>query len=105
MAPLDLAAGWRTGARAQTYVGAGFTRITYEETSDFAASGEDVKESATGLLLLGGVDVALSRWVHIGGEIRYRRVDGVLGSSGVSEIFGERELGGLATSLRVSIGR
>lgn len=103
--PLDIAAGWRTGARAQTYVGAGLTRITYKETSDFSTEDEDVKESASGLLVLGGVDVALSNWLHAGGELRYRHVEGILGDGGVSQTFDEHEIGGLTFAVRISVGR
>jgi len=105
LTPLDVAGGWRTGARVQTYAGAGITRIAYKETSDFSVAADDVDSSASGLLVLGGVDVALSQWLHVGGEIRYRRVEGVLGEGGVSEIFGERELGGFTAAVRFAVGR
>ena len=105
MTPFDIAAGWRGTGRISPYGGAGLTRISYKETSDFAADGEDVDGSGTGLLVLGGVDVAVSTWVHVGGEVRYRSVDGPLGESGVSAVFGEQSIGGFSTSVRVSFGR
>jgi opacity protein-like surface antigen len=106
MRPLDVGAGWRwTAGRLSPYAGGGFTWMSYTETSDFADTGEDLDESQTGWLLLGGVDVQLSRWVHIGGDVRYRSVNGVLGAGGVSEIYGEGNLGGFGALARVSIGR
>jgi hypothetical protein len=106
MVPFDLAGGWRlSGRRLSPYAGAGLSWISYKETSDFAAAGEDVDDSGTGLLLLGGVDVALSDWLHLGGEVRYRDADAALGDTGVSQIFGETSIGGVAASVRISVGR
>jgi hypothetical protein len=66
---------------------------------------EDSAETATGPLLLAGVDFTLSRWVRIGAELRYRRIGGVLGSGGASAKFDEDSAGGISTAFRVSIGR
>lgn len=103
--PIDIAAGWRvTAGRVSPYAGGGATFLSYEETSDFAQPGENVSERKTGLVLLGGVDVALLRWLHAGAELRYRSVTGLLGTGGVSEAFGEDDLGGTAVAVRVSVG-
>lgn len=103
--PIDIATGWRfASGRASPYVGGGATFLTYEETSDFAQPGEDVSEQKTGLVLLAGLDVAIQRWLHAGAELRYRSVTGLLGSSGVSEAFGEDDLGGTAIAVRISVG-
>ncbi len=106
MRPIDIAAGWRFGfGRVAPYVGAGVTFLSYEETSDFSEAGEDVDESGTGALVLGGVDVLVWRWIHAGGEVRYRRVNGILGEGGVSSQFGEDDAGGISAAVRISIGR
>jgi opacity protein-like surface antigen len=105
MRPFDVGAGWRWSGRFSPYVGGGMSWISYEETSEFAGAGEDLDESATGLLLLGGIDMQLSRWLHIGGDVRYRRVDGVLGAGGASEVYGEDDIGGFGAHVRFSIGR
>jgi opacity protein-like surface antigen len=104
MIPFDVAAGWRMPGRVSAYGAAGVSRISYGERSDFAVTGDDVDESGTGLLLLGGVDVAVWRFVSIGGEVRYRHVEGPLGETGVSAVFDENSIGGVAASLRVSVG-
>jgi len=104
MIPFDVAAGWRTPGRVSAYGAVGVSRISYTERSDFAADDEDVDDSGTGLLLLGGADVTIWKFVSIGGEVRYRHVDGPLGETGVSAVFGERSIGGVAASLRVSVG-
>lgn len=104
--PIDVAAGWRfTFGRVSPYAGAGITYLSYEETSEFSDAGEDVSESGAGALVLGGVDVLVWRWIHAGGEVRYRRVTGILGESGVSSHFGEDDAGGISAAVRISIGR
>ena len=105
MRPLDIAAGWRLDGRISPYVGAGLSRISYEETSQFATADENVDESGTGLLVQGGVDVSVTRWLHLGGEARYRNVKAALGAAGVSAIFGEDSIGGFSASFRLSLGR
>ena len=104
MIPFDVAAGWRMPGRVSAYGAVGVSRISYNERSDFADAGDDVDESRTGLLLLGGADVTVWRFVSLGGEIRSRHVEGPLGETGVSAIFGERSIGGVAVSIRVSAG-
>ena len=102
---VDVAGGWRhVRGRLSSYLGGGFSRLRYRETSKSAQPGDAVADSGTGPLFLAGVDVALSRWVRVGGELRYRRIGGVLGSGGASATFGEDSAGGVSTAFRVSIG-
>jgi opacity protein-like surface antigen len=106
MRPVDLAGGWRlVFGRLSPYVGVGVTFFRYEETSEGADADENVDESKTGPLFLGGVDFAIVSWLHAGGEIRYRQVTGILGERGASAEFGEDNAGGLTAALRISIGR
>jgi hypothetical protein len=106
MRPVDVAGGWRfLFGRLSPYAGAGVSFIDYEEKGDFAGPSDDVSESKSGALFLAGLDVAVIRWIHAGAEFRYRAVKGVLGDGGVSEIFGEDQIGGYAFAVRISIGR
>jgi opacity protein-like surface antigen len=106
MRPVDLAAGWRFGfGRVSPYVGAGVTFFKYEETAEGNDPDENVDESKSGPLFLGGVDVTIFSWLHAGGEIRYRQVTGILDLGGVSAEFGEDNAGGLTAAVRISIGR
>ena len=110
MRPIDVAAGWRLTPgrslkRLEPFVGAGTTIMSYEETSSFAASLEDVSTRKAGFLVLGGADVTVLRWLRVGGEVRYRMVSGVLGSAGISQVYGEKSLGGVSAGLRVSVGK
>lgn len=102
--PLDVALGWRTVRRRfSPYAGVGLTTIAFTETADFAQAGDDLSETATGLLLLAGIDVPVWKRVSLGGEVRHRSVTGVLGDGGVSEAFDEDQLGGTSIGIRLSI--
>ena len=104
--PLDITGGWRFArGRFAPFAGGGVTFVFYDESSDFAEAGEDVSERATGYVIQAGADVALTDWVQVGGELRYRGVNGVLGVGGVSEEFGEDQLGGYTVAVRIVVGR
>jgi hypothetical protein len=104
--PIDVGGGWRfLAGRISPYVGAGVTFVSYKETADFAQTGDDVSERQAGLLILGGLDVALIRWLYAGAEVRYRGVNGILGTGGVSGVYNEDSLGGVAVAVRMSVGR
>jgi hypothetical protein len=104
--PLDVAMGWRmTLNRFSPYAGVGLSRVSYQETSDFSSADDKVSAARNGAVALGGVDVPVWRWLHVGGEVRYRWVKGILGEGGVSDEFDEDRLGGLSAALRVSVGR
>lgn len=106
MRPLDFAGGWRLGVGpVSPYAGVGVTYLSYEESSSFADSDEDVTERRAGLLVLVGADVRVWRWIHAGGDFRWRRVRGILGEGGASGAFGEDDAGGFAAAVRMSIGR
>jgi len=64
-----------------------------------------VSASRNGVVAIGGVDVPVWRWLHVGGEVRYRWVKGILGEGGVSDEFDEDRLGGISVALRVSVVR
>lgn len=105
---LDVSGGWRLSLwrnRLVPYAGAGISRLRYEETSEFAQSGEDVSESRVGPLLMAGAQVRVWRWVSAGGEIRWRRVRGILGDAGVSAELDEDDAGGLSAGFRIFVGR
>lgn len=109
LTPIDVVAGWRAGVGGRhpyaTYLGAGITSVSYKETADFAVSGDDVDERKTGFVGLFGVEVSVSKWIHVRAEGRYRRVTGILGNAGVSAAFDEKELGGFGGGVKVAFGR
>lgn len=108
VAPLDVMAGWRFGSgrgRFTPYAAAGLTSIGYSESSDFATDEENLDERATGFVIATGVEARLRRLVHLRGELRFRQAGGVLGDQGVSQEYGEKNLGGIGAAIKVVIGR
>jgi hypothetical protein len=104
--PLDVAVGWRTTMRRYSpYAGVGLSRVSYQETSDFSLADDKVSAARNGAVAMGGVDVPLWRWLHVGGELRYRWVKGILGEGGVSDEFDEDRLGGISAAVRISVVR
>ena len=106
MTPIDAVVGWRSAqGRVKPFVGGGATFFGYRETSDFAENGDDVDESKVGFVIMGGAEVALARWIHLRGDLRYRQVNDVLGVAGVSAAFDEDRLGGFGAAVKLVIGR
>ena len=104
--PIDLAGGWRFHlGRVSPYAGAGVAFLSYAEESDFSTSSEDVDERKSGMLLMSGADVRILKFVSVGGEVRYRHIDGILGAGGVSQAFGDDQIGGVALAARIVVGR
>lgn len=107
MRPVDVIIGWRTtpANRISSYGGGGVSFLNYEETSDFADPEENVSESHTGFVVMGGVEYTAARFVHVRGEVRYRSFSGAIGDAGVSQLYDETNLGGFGVALKIAIGR
>lgn len=107
MTPFDIVGGWRSApvSGVAAYGAAGFSSLKYEETSEFAAAGEDVDERFRGFVLFGGVEYSAMRWVHLRFEVRYRSFKDAVGAAGVSQVFEEDDLGSVGIALKVAVGR
>ena len=108
MTPLEVAAGWRFRprfGRVIPHLGAGYTRMKYEESSDFAESGEDVGDWFNGYHVTGGAEVRVARWVGLVGEVVWTSLPDALGEGGASKAFAETNLGGTSVRLALVIGR
>lgn len=108
MVPLDVTVGWRFRNlfRGITpHLGAGYTSIKYEETSDFAEASENVSERYSGFHVVGGAEVRVHRWVGIAGDVVWTSVADGLGDGGASKAFNEDNLGGTSLRLKIVIGR
>ena len=105
--PLDITGGYRfrLTEKVRPYGAAGYTRYAYQETSDFAADGENVDATRSGFVVNGGVEFRLHRWIGLSGDAQYARVRGILGEGGVSKQAGEHDLGGVAGRFKVIVGR
>ena len=100
-------AAYRPGgpARFVPYLGGGIGLYRYKETSDFAVEGDDVDEQHIGVILEGGLEVRVTRWIGIAGDVRYTHVPGILGNGGISRDAGEDDLGGIGARIRLVVGK
>jgi opacity protein-like surface antigen len=87
------------------YAGAGLSRYRYVESSDFVDATDNIDTAHLGYLVVGGVEFRLHRWLGVGVDAQYTRVTGILGSAGISQQFGEDNLGGTALRVKVMVGR
>lgn len=87
------------------YVAGGMGVVGYKESSSFAADGEDVDDSFTSFNVLAGIAIPFSKWLGAAVEFNYRWVKDALGSGGLSEHFGETDLGGPSFRVKVTVGR
>ncbi|MCU0255303.1 MAG: hypothetical protein MUF60_01035 [Vicinamibacterales bacterium] len=87
------------------YVGGGIGIVRYRETSDFATGDENVDDGFTSYHVIGGVEVPVWRWLGAAAEVNYRWVGDAFGKAGLSQEFGEDDLGGLSLRFKVTVGR
>jgi hypothetical protein len=111
--PIDVSIGWRFAGkptltpagkprlRPVPFAGGGFGFQQYEETSEFASGDDDVSESHGSYHVLGGVELPFSRHLGASADVLYRWVPDGLGSGGVSEYYGDTDLGGAQVRLRI----
>jgi hypothetical protein len=109
MTPLEITAGWRFqpwfGRRLRPHVGAGYTRLRYEESGDFAEDGDDVKAWFNGFHVVGGGEFRLHRFVGLTAEVAWTSIANAIGEGGASKAFDEDNLGGTSARLRLVLGR
>jgi opacity protein-like surface antigen len=105
--PFEISAGgrYRISPRVVPYAGGGLTRYHYSETSDFSADGDDVTTDHFGVVVFGGAEIRVHRWIAVGLEAEFSRVSGILGEGGISKAFGENDLGGTGFRVKLLVGR
>lgn len=91
--------------RVRPYVAGGFGSYGYQETSTFAETGEDVDTRHSGVVLNGGAELRLHRWIGLAADVQYSHVPGILGQGGLSQQSGETDLGGMAARFKIVVGR
>ena len=91
--------------RFALYGGAAMLQVAYKETSSFAEPGETGRASLSGFSVFGGAEVTIWKWVFAGAEGQYRSIDQALGEGGVSEVFGETNLGGAVFRVMFGVRR
>jgi opacity protein-like surface antigen len=103
--PLSVNLAYRFRGRFRPYVGGGVSAVLYRETSDYSSTGEDVSSTGTGVQAVGGLEIPLARRLSLAVEGQYQSVRGVLGDNGVSQAFGEKDLGGASARVRLIFGK
>lgn len=106
--PFDVAGGYRLRLTRwlRPYGAAGVSRYAYREVSDPVAvdADENIDTSKTGFIAVGGAEIRVHRWVGVAADVAYTRVKGILGAGGISQQFGEDNLGGTAIRVKVLVG-
>jgi opacity protein-like surface antigen len=105
--PFELTGGYRVTLwpRVIPYGGFGIASARYEETSDFAATGDDVSVSGSGVVFVGGAEIRLARLIGVSADIHHSSLGDFIGNAGISQEYGEDNLGGTAVRFRIIIGR
>lgn len=90
--PLSLTAAWLLPSRSrwEAYIGGGVTYLNWRDVGARTTSGGDVGGQA-----VFGFRRGTGSW-KLGGELRYSTVPDAVGDSGISRLFEEDDLGGLA---------
>jgi len=97
----DLILGWRfrLGSKKRPsplvpYAGIGLENASYKEESTVAGLLEKTDESKTGVQFVAGLEYRLPASFSLAAEFGYSKVTGILGVGGVSQIYGEDDIGG-----------
>ena len=106
LTPIGVTAGYRQAGRKgfTPYAGGGVLIAFYSEDSELATD-ENVSKTSVGAQGIAGVEFRLSRLFSAAAEGGYRYIPGILGDSGVSKEYGEKNLGGLTVGVKILIGR
>jgi hypothetical protein len=104
--PIEIGGGWRSrpgaSGRLVGYLGGSVLLMRYRETSQFGGDEDNTDATYRGYAGFAGLEVVLGAWVIAGAEAQYRLVPDAIGTGGVSEAFGESDLGGV--TVRVLLG-
>jgi opacity protein-like surface antigen len=105
--PVEVTGGYRfpMWQHARPYVAAGIGSFGYKETASFADAGDDVDVRKTGFVANGGFEFRVHRWVGVSVDAQYSHVTGILGTAGISQQAGEKDLGGVAARFKLIVGR
>jgi opacity protein-like surface antigen len=106
MTPITINLVYRFKAKRFTpYVGGGAGAVVYRETADFAEAGDNISKTGSAFQALAGVEFPMTRGISAALEGQYQGVRGILGDTGVSQAFSEKDLGGASVRVRLIFGR
>jgi hypothetical protein len=100
--PLDVTLGYRFGRKGlfTPYLGLGGGSVSFDEESTVGGVTEKDSRSKGSWHVLGGVEVGRGR-LRLAAEALYEGVPDAIGVGGVSQVYGERNLGGLTLLAKV----
>lgn len=108
LTPIEIGAGWRfvmTNPRVTPYVGGAALiesyKVEYSLSSDLNES-----ETFTGGDFFGGVDIAITKLIFVGGEVQFRTLPNALQSSFASSAanaYNEKDGGGFTARLTIGV--
>jgi len=103
--PVYAMVGWRfmPSSRWTPYVAVGGGSTSYREESNVAGLVETSSKSKAAFHVALGVDFALGA-VSVGAEAMYSAVPNTIGESGVSKVYGEKDVGGASIVAKLSFG-
>jgi opacity protein-like surface antigen len=106
--PFELTAGYRfrtNTPRIRPYAGGGVGLYRYEETSGIPSDTENLTTKHAGVIVEGGAEVRLHRWIGVAADVHYTYVPGILGDAGLSKDEGEKSVGGVSVRFKVIVGK
>lgn len=92
-------------SRLVPYLAVGGGSTSYKETSTVGGVVDEVSQSKGTFLVMLGADWRLGRAFSLGVEGRYTSIPDVIGLGGVSQVYGESNLGGISIAGRLGFGR
>lgn len=102
--PIFVTAGYRAPeGRYVPYLGGGVGWHALREDAPTLA-GASTSQDKIGYHLLGGVELPVTRWFGLAGEVQWTAVPKALGETGVSALFDEDDLGGTSFRLKILVG-
>jgi opacity protein-like surface antigen len=107
MVPIDLGVGYRMDNLTPShtvvpYVGGGALFLHYKETTPSGAAADNTNIWKVGYQVFAGVDLRLLPLISVAPEFEFRGVPKALGTAGLSQLFGETDLGGLTFRIDVA---
>jgi hypothetical protein len=104
--PVQVTVGYRVESanKIATYFGGGAGWHTLEEDSPSVPGAQTVSTRHVGYHIVGGAEYPLLRWMWIAGEVQWATVPKALGETGVSAVYGEKDLGGTSFRAKFIVG-
>ena len=104
--PIQATVGYRDHSyrAANPYVGVGLGWQAFREESPSLADVPPVNNGHVGFHLLAGVELPVWSWLAVAGEVQWTSVPKAFGDTGVSAVFKQDDLGGVAFRFKLILG-